>query len=126
MELVITTFLRVIRAEMILAPVIGRRMDGTLFSEATEAQRKPRSELSGQLCVFCLGLPEDRCIWIGVFPEREEILIGGARLSLVALQRVSAGQAETAERSDRPESDETPMVKNLLERGRRFVSLMRF
>ena len=31
-----------------------------------------------QLCVFRLGLLQDGNIRVGVFPEREEILVGGA------------------------------------------------
>ena len=31
-----------------------------------------------QLCVFRLGFLQDGDIGVGVFPEREEILIGGA------------------------------------------------
>lgn len=39
-----------------------------------------------QLRVFRLGLPEDRNAGVGVFPEREEILIGDLRLSFLSRQ----------------------------------------
>jgi hypothetical protein len=37
------------------------------------------------LCVFRLGLLQDGDVGVGVFPEREEILIGGAGFGCVAL-----------------------------------------
>jgi hypothetical protein len=40
--------------------------------------------------VFGLGLLEDGNVGIGVFPEREEILIGGAGFRGVALQCIGA------------------------------------
>ena len=45
-----------------------------------------------QLCVFCLGLLEDRDVGVGVFPEREEILVGSAGFGRVALQGVGTRQ----------------------------------
>jgi len=38
-----------------------------------------------QLGVFGLGGPQDGQVRVGVFPEREEILVGGAGLRRVAL-----------------------------------------
>jgi len=43
-----------------------------------------------QLCVFRFGFLQDRDVRVGVFPEREEILIGGAGFGGVPLQGVSA------------------------------------
>jgi hypothetical protein len=48
-----------------------------------------------KLRIFCLGRDEDGNVGVGVFPEREEILIRGARLSAVALQRVGAGKSQS-------------------------------
>ena len=39
-------------------------------------------EISLQLCVLQLGFLQDGNVGVGVFPEREEILVGGAGLSL--------------------------------------------
>ena len=46
--------------------------------EALEARGEARGLF--QLCVFRLGLLQDRDVGVGVFPEREEILVGGAGL----------------------------------------------
>jgi hypothetical protein len=43
-----------------------------------------------QLCVFRLGLLQDGDVGVGVFPECEEILIGGLCLGGVALHGVGS------------------------------------
>src|SRR5208282_3204692 len=48
---------------------------------------KPVIRRSRQLGVFRLGLLEDRDIGVGVFPEIEEILVGGHCLGLISCQR---------------------------------------
>ncbi len=53
-----------------------------------------------QLRVLRFGLLEDRDVGIGVFPEGEEVLVGGAGLGCVALQSVSAGEAEMGKSAD--------------------------
>ena len=53
-----------------------------------------------QLRVLRLGGDEDGNIRVGVSPEREEILIGRARLGRIALQHIGAGEAEMHERPD--------------------------
>jgi len=40
-------------------------------------------------------LLEDREVGIGVFPVGEEVLIGGARMCMVTLPGVGAGEAKT-------------------------------
>jgi hypothetical protein len=52
-----------------------------------------------QLCVLRLSLLQDGDIGVGVFPEREEILIGGAGFGRVALQGVSARQSQPGQRT---------------------------
>jgi len=54
-----------------------------------------------QLRVFRFGSEEDRNVRVGVFPEREEILIGDAGFGGVALQGVGAGDAQMDQCSDR-------------------------
>ena len=46
--------------------------------------RKPVIRHLMQLGVFRLGLPEDRDVGIGIFPEGEELPIGSLRLYLVS------------------------------------------
>jgi hypothetical protein len=47
-----------------------------------------------QLRILCLCLFEDGDVGIGVFPEREEILIGGTGFDRVALHGIGTGQTE--------------------------------
>ena len=59
-------------------------------------QPRPRDQLL-QLHVLGLGLLQDGDVRVGVFPQREEILIRGAGFGGVAGHRVGAGQAEAGE-----------------------------
>ncbi len=43
---------------------------------------------------------ENRNVGVGVFPQREEILVGGAGFGCVALQGVGSGKAEVGECAD--------------------------
>jgi hypothetical protein len=47
-----------------------------------------------QLRVFRLGLLQNGDVWVGVFPQCQEILIGGTGFGCVALQGVGAGEAK--------------------------------
>jgi hypothetical protein len=47
-----------------------------------------------QLRVFRLGSDENRNVRVGVFPEREEILIGRLGFGGITLQDVGAGETE--------------------------------
>jgi len=47
-----------------------------------------------QLRVFRLGSDENRNVRVGVFPEREEILIRSAGLGDVALQSIGTSKLE--------------------------------
>lgn len=60
-------------------------------SASHNEMEKLASELL-QLCVFRLGLAQDRNISISVFPKREEVLIRGAGLGGVALHCVRASE----------------------------------
>jgi hypothetical protein len=46
---------------------------------------------------FGSRLLEDGNVGVGIFPQREEILVGNARLGAIALQGVGAGEAEMPE-----------------------------
>src|SRR5262249_13994739 len=50
-----------------------------------------------QSCVLGPGLFQDGNVRVGVFPDGEEILIGGARFGLVACHCVGARQAEVSQ-----------------------------
>jgi len=52
-----------------------------------------------QLCVLRLRFLQDGDVGVGVSPEREEILIGGAGFGRVTLQSVSARQSEASQRA---------------------------
>src|SRR5258708_769460 len=73
---------------------------GVRGEKSTPAHLSPKSVAPGQgkellqLSVFGLGGDEDGDVGVGVFPQREEVLIGPARLRCIALQRVSAGEAK--------------------------------
>ena len=67
-----------------------------------------------QLCVLCFGLLQDRNIRISVFPEREEILVGGTGLGDVTLYGISARQSEAGQCSPGKVSYESPVVDKLL------------
>jgi hypothetical protein len=58
----------------------ARQQAVTEYATVTEGNR------SLQLCVFRLGLFEDRDVGVGVFPEGEEFLVGGLCLSLISRQ----------------------------------------
>jgi len=45
-----------------------------------------------QLRVFRPGFFQDRKIGVGILPEGKEILVGGAALLGIALERIGAGQ----------------------------------
>jgi len=54
-----------------------------------------------QLRVLGLCLHQDRDVGVGVLPQREEVLIGGAGFGGVARCREGAGEAKTSEGTDR-------------------------
>jgi hypothetical protein len=54
----------------------------------------PRDRLQLQPRVLCFGLFQDGDVGIGIFPERQEILVLGACFRGVALQGIGASQAQ--------------------------------
>jgi hypothetical protein len=62
-------------------------------------------------------LLQDADVGVGVFPEREEILIGGLGFGGVALQGVSSAELEMGERSDGFVYCNSGMVEDFLELG---------
>src|SRR5271170_3270946 len=72
---------------------------------------------------FCSG--ENGDVEVGVFPEREEILIGGLGLGGVALHGVGASDLETRQCTDGFVEHNPAMVEDFLELGGGFFALMR-
>ena len=70
--------------------------EGEVFLRAKAKEQLPNLL---KLRVLGLGLPKDRDVGVGVFPEGEEVLVGGAGLGGVAGKGVSAGKAEMGERT---------------------------
>jgi hypothetical protein len=67
-----------------------------------------------QLGVFGFCGYEDGDIGVGVFPEREEIVVGGTSLCCVALQGIGAGKTEVREGSRFTRPYNPSMVENFL------------
>src|SRR5208337_83571 len=67
-----------------------------------------------QLRVLCLGLLQDGNVRVGVFPEREEIFVGGFCFGRVALQGVSARQSEASQRAPRKVPHQSSVVNEFL------------
>src|SRR5882724_7184666 len=63
-----------------------------------------------QFVVFLAGRDQQRDVCVGVFPEREEILIGFARFYLVATERGRAGEPGVSQRIQRRQRIPTAMV----------------
>jgi hypothetical protein len=61
------------------------------------------------------NFPEHRNFGIGVFPEREEVLISCAGFDSAFLHRVSASEAEMGQRTHRTVLHEAAVVEDLLE-----------
>ena len=78
-----------------------------------------------QLRVFRLGGDEDWNVRVGILPEREEILIRRLGLDGVALQSVSAGEAEMRDCTHSRVHHNSAMVEDFLELGGGFGALMR-
>ena len=72
-----------------------------------------------QSCTFGFGDDEDRNFRIGVFPEREKILICRSRFWGIALQYIRAGETEMCQRADWFVSHNPAMVEDLTGAPRR-------
>ncbi len=77
-----------------------------------------------QLRVLRLGFPQDGDVGVGVFPEREEVLVLRASLDGVAGKGVGASEAQVRQCADYIISRYSRMVDNLLELGGSSRALM--
>ena len=64
-----------------------------------------------QLGELGLGLVDAGEVGVGVFPEREEVVIGGLRFDHIALQGVGAGEAEMGQLPLRRQWPDAAMVQ---------------
>ena len=78
-----------------------------------------------QLCVLRLGLLQDGDVGVGVFPKRQEVLIGGFCLGGVALNSVGTAELEMGECADGRVQHDSAMVEDSLELGSSFAALVR-
>src|ERR1700751_2921909 len=67
--------------------------------------------------ILGLGGDEDGDVWVSIFPESEEILIGRLGFDGFALHGVGAAKAEVGECACRTISQQPAMVENFLELG---------
>src|SRR5436309_12794274 len=68
-----------------------------------------------QLPVLYLGFLQDGDVGVGVFPEREEILVRALRFGGVACHRVGTSELKTRQCSGHKVHDDAAMVEELLE-----------
>jgi hypothetical protein len=78
-----------------------------------------------QLGVFGFCGYEDGDIGVGVFPECEEIVVGGTSLRCVALKGIGAGKTEVREGSRFTRPYNPSMVENFLKLGSSSGALVR-
>ena len=78
-----------------------------------------------KLRILRFGSDEDGNVGVGVFPEREEILIGRLGFGGVALHGVGAGEAEMCQCADGLANYNSAMVEDFLELAGGFAALMR-
>jgi hypothetical protein len=71
-------------------------------------------EWLSQFCVLGLCSDQDRNIRVGVFPQREEILVGRPALRGFTLDSVGAGKGEVGERPDGKVKHDSTMVQYLM------------
>ena len=74
----------------------------------------PHSAPSPQLGVLRFSLLKNRDVWVGVFPEDEEILVLLASLDCVTLHCVSAGRAEMRKHPERVANHDSAVIHNFL------------
>src|SRR5712692_4556698 len=92
-------------------------------SEGGASQREARSCSAGsqpcslQLRVLFLGFLQNGDVGVGVFPEGEKVLTGGAALCGVAGEGVGASETEMCECPQREIQDDTAMIEEFLELG---------
>ena|SRR5437667_12638587 len=91
-------------------------MLGRMLRERSIATLKAAKRLL-QLRVLRLGFLQDGDVGVGIFPEREEVLIGSAALGSFARERIGTGEAEMGERAQRKVDDNATVVEDLLKLG---------
>ena len=79
-----------------------------------------------ELCVFRLGSLQDGDFGIGVFPKSQKVLVGGAGLACVALERSGPRYAKMCQRAQREIEHNPGMLHHLLELRGRFFALVGF
>jgi hypothetical protein len=77
-----------------------------------------------QLRVLGFGSFKDGNVGVGIFPEREEILIRGSGFGGVALQCVGTGETEMAEYADGFIERNAARVEDFLELGYSVVAVV--
>src|ERR1051326_3593549 len=77
-----------------------------------------------QLCELGLGLLQDGNVRIGVFPQREEVLIGRTRFGSVALECIGTGESEASKSACGEIQDDSRMCNDFLEFSGRLFALM--
>jgi len=77
-----------------------------------------------QLCVLRFGLPQDGDVGVGVFPEREEILVCQLTLGGVARTDAGAAQLQSRHRTHGIADRQTLVIKDFLKFGRGFGTLI--
>jgi hypothetical protein len=89
---------------------------------------KRGSERGGslQLCVFRLGLLQDWDVGVGVFPKREEVLIGRPGFRGITGKNIGAVEAEMGQRADWEVLHYLPVRDDFLKLVLRGVALMRY
>ena len=78
-----------------------------------EGSRRPTLLL--QLRVLRFGFLQDLDIEVGVFPDVEEILIGGASFSRVAGQYIGPAKLQMRQRAQRQVEYDAAVINNLLD-----------
>ena len=77
-----------------------------------------------QLGVLGFGFFQDGDVGVGVFPQHEEILIGGTGFGGVALHGVCTRESKMGQRTDGFIHNDSAMVEDCLELGSGFAALM--
>ena len=77
-----------------------------------------------QPCIFRLGSDEDGDVRVGIFPKRQEILIGRLGFGGVALYYISAAKSRMRKCADGLVHNDAAMGEDFLELGSGFLALM--
>src|ERR1700730_8920863 len=104
--------------------IAAGRSGGGGCSRSAASGNGTRSKRSGcaeapllQPGVLRLRLHQNRNVGVGVFPEREEILVGSLRLDLVCRQSESSAQLQVRQCTDGIRAHDATMIEKLLKLG---------